>query len=631
MPCLTCHLGLEAKAAPCCPEPHGATRPQKLGMASPRMSRPASGLRDKLPPPWTEPDPGPLAANRDAFRSIGDWTRAKPPRRQSEVGEKKDDIDIIRYSMWQQWTKEIFFVAFLVTTFPLLSPSPPLIPAPPIPSPKRYDSPRCYLLDRDHRGRVTPEEEEEEEERFDTMDLLSAFPMLASFPFLLFLIWCAHLAFFKARSTPREPHAPASLPPKCYPLVGNLPHFINNCDRFLEWSTELLVASPTGTVTVAPFVTCSRRTSTTSSAALHDFLGRGIFISNGEQWKVQRRAASFEFNTKSLRAFVFDRVHHEAADRLVPLLRQASRNGQVLDLQELFDRFAFDNIISLVFDQDPDCLRRGNEEGERFFRAFHAAAHLSVDRLKLPHPLVWKLKRWLDTEDERRLRESTAVVHEFVDKYVRLKRSGGCTSSGGDLLSRFAEDGTRTDDVVLAGSDTTPAAITWSSASYGLDAASPAGGVHAGGAEEMTYLHAAIAESLRLHPAVPLLPRVCAADDEMPDGTRVRRGWTVMYNSYAMGRAEAIWGKDCGEYRPERWLEVGVFQARSAFQYPVFHAGPRMCLGKEMAVIQMKAITASILEGLDMELAEPRGKHDLSISMRMEGGLPMRFRERRAP
>ncbi|URD84187.1 hypothetical protein MUK42_06673 [Musa troglodytarum] len=98
-----------------------------------------------------------------------------------------------------------------------------------------------------------------------------------------------------------------------------------------------------------------------------------------------------------------------------------------------------------------------------------------------------------------------------------------------------------------------------------------------------------------------------------------------------MGRAEAIWGKDCGEYRPERWLEVGVFQARSAFQYPVFHAGPRMCLGKEMAVIQMKAITASILEGLDMELAEPRGKHDLSISMRMEGGLPMRFRERRAP
>ncbi|KAJ8511767.1 hypothetical protein OPV22_002201 [Ensete ventricosum] len=81
---------------------------------------------------------------------------------------------------------------------------------------------------------------------------------------------------------------------------------------------------------------------------------------------------------------------------------------------------------------------------------------------------------------------------------------------------------------------------------------------------------------------------------------------------------------------PERWLEAGVFQARSAFQYPVFHAGPRMCLGKEMAVIQMKAITASILEGFDIELTEQRGKHDLSISMRMEGGLPMRFRERRA-
>ncbi|CAL9204345.1 unnamed protein product [Musa hybrid cultivar] len=503
------------------------------------------------------------------------------------------------------------------------------------------------------------------------MDLLSSFPMLASFPFLLFLIWCAHLVFFKARSSPREPPCAGFAAPKCYPLVGNLPHFINNCDRFLEWSTELLVASPTGTVTVAPFVFTANPSNVEHMlkanfdnypkggdvvSALHDFLGRGIFISNGEQWKAQRRAASFEFNTKSLRAFVFDRVRLEAADRLVPLLRQASRDGQVLDLQELFDRFAFDNIISLVFDQDADCLQRGNKEGERFFRAFHVAAHLSVDRLKLPHPLVWKLKRWLDTEDERRLRESTAVVHEFVDKYVRLKRSGGCTSSGGDLLSRFAEDGTRTDEflrdfllsVVLAGSDTTPAAITWffyvlSSKPDVVDHIREelrlvrARRCEPGGEaftleelREMNYLHAAIAESLRLHPAVPLLPRVCAADDEMPDGTRVQRGWTVMYNSYAMGRAEVIWGKDCGEYRPERWLEAGVFQARSAFQYPVFHAGPRMCLGKEMAVIQMKAITASILEGFDMELAEQRGKHDLSISMRMDGGLPMRFRERRA-
>lgn len=42
------------------------------------------------------------------------------------------------------------------------------------------------------------------------------------------------------------------------------------------------------------------------------------------------------------------------------------------------------------------------------------------------------------------------------------------------------------------------------------------------------------------------------------------------------------------EYRPERWLEDGVFLPENPFRYLVFHTEPRMCLGKEMAHIQMK-------------------------------------------
>lgn len=147
---------------------------------------------------------------------------------------------------------------------------------------------------------------------------------------------------------------------------------------------------------------------------------------------------------------------------------------------------------------------------------------------------------------------------------------------------------------------------------------------------EMHYLHAAITESMRLYPPVPLDTQSCREDDVMPDGTFVGKGWQVSYSAYAMGRLPDIWGPDCEEYRPERWLEDGVFRPESPFKYPVFHAGPRMCLGKEMAYIQMKSIVASVLERYQFQVVGKDGSPEsiLSFTLRMKGGLPVQFRKR---
>uniref|UniRef100_A0A0E0N3S8 Cytochrome P450 n=1 Tax=Oryza rufipogon TaxID=4529 RepID=A0A0E0N3S8_ORYRU len=95
-----------------------------------------------------------------------------------------------------------------------------------------------------------------------------------------------------------------------------------------------------------------------------------------------------------------------------------------------------------------------------------------------------------------------------------------------------------------------------------------------------------------------------------------------------MARVEDIWGADCEEFRPERWLdEVGAFRPESPFKYPVFHAGPRMCLGKEMADIQMKSIVASVLERFSLQYAGGEGHPGLvlSVTLRMKGDLPMQI------
>jgi cytochrome P450 len=99
---------------------------------------------------------------------------------------------------------------------------------------------------------------------------------------------------------------------------------------------------------------------------------------------------------------------------------------------------------------------------------------------------------------------------------------------------------------------------------------------------EMHYVHAAITESMRLYPPVPVNFLQAKAGDVLPDGTAVGAGWFVAYNSYATGRMESVWGEDARTYRPERWLDTagGTFRSESPFRYVAFHAGPRICLGR---------------------------------------------------
>ncbi|KAG2554470.1 cytochrome P450 704B1-like [Panicum virgatum] len=143
---------------------------------------------------------------------------------------------------------------------------------------------------------------------------------------------------------------------------------------------------------------------------------------------------------------------------------------------------------------------------------------------------------------------------------------------------------------------------------------------------KLVYLHACVTETLRLYPAVPQDPKGILEDDVLPDGTKVRAGGMVTYVPYSMGRMEYNWGADAARFRPERWInEDGAFRNASPFKFTAFQAGPRICLGKDSAYLQMKMALAILCRFYRFHLLEGHPvEYRMMTILSMAHGLKLR-------
>lgn len=499
-----------------------------------------------------------------------------------------------------------------------------------------------------------------------------------------------------------------SSPPKCapspqsYPLVGNIIGFLLNCHRFHDWVAEMLSCTPDLTLQVNGFLGLSHGICTANPVnldhilrsnfsnyvkgsrfhnVLQDLLGDGIFKVDGELWSSQRKIASHEFNTKSLKHFISSTVQGQISNRLIPYLSFACDKEEVIDLQEVFRRFAFDNICNIAFGVDPAWLDLNkvdhNSRNLSFVCAFDHAVEVSSDRFMSPLPALWKMKRLLNIGSEKQYNEDIQVINDYAMDIIRskekmhLNQEGNGLGQNQDLLSRFMDSvsnlGFHNQDekrkflrdivisFILAGKDSTSTALTWFfwlisghpqyeqliySELLATIATSPEKAPESLSYDELKKLHflrATISESLRLFPPVPINSRLTVSNDTLSTGTFVGKGWFADYSAYAAGRMERLWGPDCREFRPERWLdEDGVFQPCDQFKFPVFHCGPRMCLGKDMAYMQMKSVAASVIYSFEVKAVDGGGlperifhpPYTLSLLLKMRGGLPVKLKKR---
>ncbi|KAL8208240.1 hypothetical protein R6Q57_007652 [Mikania cordata] len=367
----------------------------------------------------------------------------------------------------------------------------------------------------------------------------------------------------------------------------------------------------------------------------YDFLGDGIFNADGELWRTQRRVANSEMHSSRFAQFSMDSVKTLVHDKLLKVLD--AKKGCVIDLQDVLLRFTFDNTCAVAFGVDSGCLEVELPEMP-FAKAFETVTFMILMRFLIPRYL-WKPMKFFKLGFEKTLHEAVKVVHEFSEKTVRERKMELSSNKEGingtsrcDLLSRliamekdkkeaFFSDKMLQDfciSFILAGRDTSSVGLSWF---FWLVAKNPL--VETRILEEihnilqqreepyeknqenivfteeelkkMTYLQAAISESLRLYPPVSFDHKEPQEDDVFPDGTPIKKGARVVYMMYGMARMESLWGKDCCEFRPERWIKDDQFVRESEFKYTVFNAGPRLCVGKTFAYMQMKMVVASIL------------------------------------
>ncbi|KZV93251.1 cytochrome P450 [Exidia glandulosa HHB12029] len=110
----------------------------------------------------------------------------------------------------------------------------------------------------------------------------------------------------------------------------------------------------------------------------------------------------------------------------------------------------------------------------------------------------------------------------------------------------------------------------------------------------LPYLNAVIEEGLRMFATNAFgLPRVTGPDGFDMDGWTLPPGVEVSAPAYTIQRDPRIWGADADEYRPERWLEEGGGALKKHMM--TFGQGPRACIGKNLAYIQMQLALVTAL------------------------------------
>jgi cytochrome P450 len=218
----------------------------------------------------------------------------------------------------------------------------------------------------------------------------------------------------------------------------------------------------------------------------------------------------------------------------------------------------------------------------------------------------------------------------FEEAWTRLAERAGYLATGTGPVAEVlrgsrlepGEVAAEVRNILLAATETTSTALTWSLVELARNPALGAAVAEQG--EPMA--ERVFAETLRLYPPAWFIGRLAVADTELA-GELVKEGSMVLVSPYLLHR-DARHFDDPTVFDPERWRD-GTAAAARAFTFLPFGAGPRRCIGEEIAWLEARAILVTLARAFEFELV---GAPDLTpfpgASLRPTGQVRMRLRGR---
>ncbi len=391
----------------------------------------------------------------------------------------------------------------------------------------------------------------------------------------------------------------------------------------------------------------------------------GLFAANGEAWKAQRRMVMTGFDPTHVKAYHPSLV--KVAERLRTRWQRAARAGDSVELQPELMRYTVDAIAGLAFGTEVNTLESDDEVIQQHLDKIFPAL---FQRLFTAVPW-W---RWFPSASDRQLGRSVVAVNTAIAGFVaaaraRLAAEPQRREQPPNLLEAMIVAADKGDSgvtdrevagnvltMLLAGEDTTANTLAWlidllhrhpatlqraqaEVRALGIDASA----MTTDHLASLDYLEACAHEAMRLKPVAPFQV-VEALSDTLVAGIRVPQGtgvWCVMRHDSVSERHF----REPLAFKPERWLAERVTDAdtgtvtvnsggaaSSAKRVSMpFGAGPRICPGRYLALMEMKMAMAMLLTHFEIESVDtPDGldaAEQLSFTM-MPVGLRMRLRER---
>ncbi|KAG7536433.1 Cytochrome P450 superfamily [Arabidopsis suecica] len=301
-----------------------------------------------------------------------------------------------------------------------------------------------------------------------------------------------------------------------------------------------------------------------------DAFEEGLFAKDSLEWKDLNKATQVMINHQGFQRLSMSTTRSKIKDGLVPLFNHIAEEGTTVDLQDVFLRFTFDtSLVTVTGCDDPRSLSIEMPEVE-----FAKALDNTVEGIQYRHVkprFLWKLQNWIGVGIEKKMIEAGAIFDRVCAKYISARRNH-FTGESEDLLTshiyifiyttkypllnpnndRFLRDNVLA--LLLAGRNTTASALTWffwllsenptmvTKICQEIDKILPRS---SSGKErpsydpmeylnKLVYLHAALCESMRLYPPVPIERVSPVESDVLPSGHKVEANSKILIFTYAV-------------------------------------------------------------------------------------------------